>query len=273
MNNNLPRTEDQLVKTKNMLQKLAYLSQTAGSRADYVQGGGGNTSVKLGNGLMAIKASGYRLRQVTETDGFAVVEVATLKDVTEEQGYKPLRPSVEIGFHALLGTFVLHTHPVYANLALCSKSGLDRLPALMDDIPFITVPYINPGAELCAAMKERLKPDTKAVFLQNHGLVVTADTAEECLTLHGDINERIGRAYGVTRESFEVISRELNATLYPDQQVYLTMTDVQKEIQAAVMFIHHTLLNNGEQAQSMGNQAMNYIKNWEGESYRKSVLS
>ncbi|MCL2084901.1 MAG: class II aldolase/adducin family protein, partial [Oscillospiraceae bacterium] len=103
-----------------MLKEFARMSQTAGSREDYVQGGGGNTSVKLGDGLMAIKASGYRLRQVTETDGFAVVETETLRDVTEERGYRPLRPSVETGVHALLGAFVLHTHPVYANLALCS---------------------------------------------------------------------------------------------------------------------------------------------------------
>ena len=95
-----------------MLSELARMSQTVGERNDYVQGGGGNTSVKLDNGLMAVKASGIRLAQVTETDGFAVVEVETLKDVTSEQGYKPARPSVEAGFHALLGKFVLHTHPV-----------------------------------------------------------------------------------------------------------------------------------------------------------------
>ena len=34
------------------------LSNIGGSRADYVQGGGGNTSVKFKNGEMAIKASG-----------------------------------------------------------------------------------------------------------------------------------------------------------------------------------------------------------------------
>ena len=46
------------------LNAFSRLSQTAGARADYVQGGGGNTSVKLADGLMAIKASGYCLSDI-----------------------------------------------------------------------------------------------------------------------------------------------------------------------------------------------------------------
>jgi rhamnose utilization protein RhaD (predicted bifunctional aldolase and dehydrogenase) len=249
------------------------MSRIAGARTDYTQGGGGNTSVKLGNGLMAIKASGYRLAQVTETDGFAVVEVNSLKDVTAEQGYKPLRPSVEAGFHALLGKFVLHTHPVYASLVLCSESGVKRLPELMQGYSYITVPYINPGAELSAAIKQALQPDTQVVFMVNHGLVVTADTADECLQIHDDVNARIAEAYGVTPEDFNAFSREMAKTLYPDQQVYLTLTEAQQEILAAVAFIHFTLMKNGERARSMDEKAMAFIGNWESEKYRKTILS
>lgn len=256
-----------------MLSELARMSQIAGARIDYVQGGGGNTSVKLDNGLMAIKASGFRLNQVTETDGFAVVETETLKDVTAEQGYKPLRPSVEVGFHALLGKYVLHTHPVYANLVLCSQNGINRLPELMKGLHTITVPYINPGVELCAAIKEKLTPDTQAVFMINHGLVVTADTADECLQIHDEINERIAKAYGVTPADFDAFAQTLSLTLYPDQQVYLELTQVQREIMAAVMYIHFTLMKNGEQAQSMDAAAQAFIAGWESESYRKTIMN
>ncbi len=255
-----------------MLSELARMSQIAGARTDYVQGGGGNTSVKLDNGLMAIKASGFRLNQVTETDGFAVVEVATLNDVTAEQGYKPLRPSVEVGFHAILKKYVLHTHPVYANLALCSESGLEKLPSLMTGYSYIVVPYINPGAELSAAIKERLTPETQVVFMVNHGLIVTADTADECLSIHEDVNKRIAKAYGVTPSDFEELSADLSKTLYPDQQVYMALSDVQQEILAAVMFIQFTLRNAKETVQPMDGNAMNYIKNWESEAYRKTIL-
>ncbi|MCL2163895.1 MAG: class II aldolase/adducin family protein [Oscillospiraceae bacterium] len=257
-----------------MLREFARMSQIVGERNDYVQGGGGNTSVKLGNGLMAIKASGFRLNQVTETDGFAVVEVDTLNDVTVGQGYKPLRPSVEVGFHALLGKFVLHTHPVYANLALCSRNGVDRLPALMEGrYNYIVVPYINPGEELSAAIGKLLRPDTQVVFMVNHGIIVTADNAEECLQIHDDVNELVAKSYGVTRDDYDRFSQKIGLTLYPDQQVYLTLTEVQSEIMSAVMFIQFTLMQNSEEIQAMDEKAMDFIGNWESEAYRKTILN
>jgi rhamnose utilization protein RhaD (predicted bifunctional aldolase and dehydrogenase) len=256
-----------------MLKDFARMSQIAGSRPDYVQGGGGNTSVKFPDGTMAIKASGFRLRQVTESDGFAVVERDTLRDVTAERGYKPLRPSVEAGFHALLGRFVLHTHPVYANLALCSEGGAARLPEVMEGIGFISVPYRNPGEELSAAIRERLTPDTRVVLMANHGIVVTEDTADACLRLHDEVNDRFAKAYGVTLQDFQAFARQLDKTLYPDQQVYVTLTDAQREIMAAVMFLQFTLMRNGETPRSMDAAARDFIRNWESEAYRKTVIS
>ena len=58
---------------KNKLEKLAWLSQKIGNRLDYVQGGGGNISVKISDNLMAIKASGFELKNLTENYGFAFV--------------------------------------------------------------------------------------------------------------------------------------------------------------------------------------------------------
>ena len=39
---------------RQLLSDFSRISKAAGFRADYVQGGGGNTSVKLPGGLMAI---------------------------------------------------------------------------------------------------------------------------------------------------------------------------------------------------------------------------
>ena len=257
---------------QSMLKELSRLSRTAGARADYVQGGGGNTSVKFGDGLMAIKASGFRLDQVTEAEGFAIIELGTMRDVTAEHGYKPMRPSVEGGFHALLGKFVLHTHPVYANLALCSLGGANRLRELMEGYSYIVVPYINPGKDLCEAIKRRLEPDTQIVFMANHGMIATADTVDECLRIHDDANERIAKSYGVTRGDFDEFYKVITKTLYPDQQVYLELTGAQNEIMAAVMFIQFTLMKNGDTVQAMDEKSMDFIANWESEAYRKSIL-
>ena len=56
------------------LAEYASMSNTAGKRSDYVQGGGGNTSVKFDDTLMAIKASGFRLDQITPDNAYAVLD-------------------------------------------------------------------------------------------------------------------------------------------------------------------------------------------------------
>ena len=62
-----------------LLADFAQMSQLAGSRSDYVQGGGGNTSVKLDGGLMAIKASGFCLSDISTDKGYAVLNGANIR--------------------------------------------------------------------------------------------------------------------------------------------------------------------------------------------------
>lgn len=77
-----------------LLNEFSRLSQTAGSRADYVQGGGGNTSVKLADGLMAIKASGFCLSDIQPDKGYAVLDAAGLREFyyhTEPSNFADLK--------------------------------------------------------------------------------------------------------------------------------------------------------------------------------------
>ena len=206
------------------------VSRAVGARADYTQGGGGNTSVKLAGGLMAIKASGYRLTDVTPQAAYAVLDGAALKDfylnseassfqdaeaagsqqakaLTKEiEGLKPLRPSVEAGFHSLLPRFVAHTHSVYANLAACAPSWGEITLQALSGAPYgvALIPYVNPGALLTFTMRDALRDaagkegrEPSVVMMQNHGIVAAADTAEECLFLHEDANTRLRRFFGV----------------------------------------------------------------------------
>ena len=63
-----------------LLKEFSRVSKTAGARADYVQGGGGNTSVKFANGLMAIKASGFCLSDIEPDKAYAVLDGADLRN-------------------------------------------------------------------------------------------------------------------------------------------------------------------------------------------------
>ena len=61
------------MQNKKEIKLFSEFSKKIGDRIDYVQGGGGNTSYKVDDQTMLIKASGYYLNQVKEQDGYAVL--------------------------------------------------------------------------------------------------------------------------------------------------------------------------------------------------------
>lgn len=238
------------------LAAFSRLSKTAGARADYVQGGGGNTSVKLDGGLMAIKASGFCLKDIEPDRAYAVLnyealrgfyfgnEPAGLGDVekagaafTKEnivnvEGLAQLRPSVEAGFHSILKTFVLHTHSVYANLAACSDRCRQIAEKAFADAPYSWgwVPYTDPGANLTFAIRDELKRVEKEtgkapsiILMQNHGVIAHDDDPDVCLRVHQDANERLAAQFGLTLGSFPAVRvKTLENGLVAADTPYLT---------------------------------------------------
>ncbi|MEN6562899.1 MAG: class II aldolase/adducin family protein [Christensenella sp.] len=250
------------------------LSQSAGARMDYVQGGGGNTSVKLDDTYMAVKASGFCLSDVKPDQAYAVMDYSALRafyrgheagefDNVEQagsalakastiaiEGLPALRPSVEAGFHSLLGKFVIHSHSVYANLACCAVEMKRILTEALAgaDYSWGMVPYIDPGARLSFAIRDelaRVKEETgrqpSVIFMQNHGLIVHEETADACVTLHDEVNKRLCDYFSVAPDSFLQLDLEryiadrlcarkyestffIDTPLYPDQMVFLIGT-------------------------------------------------
>ncbi|MDD2533270.1 MAG: class II aldolase/adducin family protein [Eubacteriales bacterium] len=216
------------------LAEFTRMSQTAGSRSDYVQGGGGNTSCKMDDEYMGIKASGFQLNQITPENAYAVIDYPALRNFyqanTPEQfadvekagsaaakdatrtiaGLPVLRPSVEAGFHAILDNFVLHTHPVYANLLACAAEGPQLAAEIMAKIGenFAFVPYINPGAQLTFAIQTARHAASQngrlpaVVFLQNHGVIITGSTAQACLDLHDKVNDGLAMYFGTSKSAW-----------------------------------------------------------------------
>lgn len=265
---------------KEALRELETISKAVGVHPDVVQGGGGNTSVKIDQELMAIKASGYRLDQVTEDDGFAVVNYRNIaeyfntaeitpdvdyekvgadlvnQNTVQLEGYKALRPSVEAGFHSILKKYVIHTHPVYANILCCSKGGDSLMEKIFRQrgLHCVWIPYTMPGFHLTLSIKRIIdcymdehSIFPRVVFMQNHGLIVTADDAQECIRLNATVNDMIKDYFNISAHYPEIrlekvsdsefISRTdfvrdfikgnhvnmefFKKVLYPDQIVYL----------------------------------------------------
>lgn len=342
------------------LKDLVRISQAAGKSPDLVQGGGGNTSVKLDDALMAVKASGYKLKEITTTDGFVVVNYKNIKEYHENvdlskntdyekesgefvranvvpvEGLKPLRPSVEAGFHSVLLKYVIHTHPVYSNIICCCESGQELAEKIFAHrkYGFVWIPYINPGFMLTLAIMKEVKKHIsdkgffpQVIFMENHGLVVTADTADECIGLHEDVLDTIRDYFNITEPFPEVAieplpdgtfrsrtgylheyfkGRNVSASffdetiLYPDQMVYLggnisvngtenkmninTETGeiiyrtgekealTMEETLMGFIYVVENIRKNNLKIKTMGEREADFIRNWESEKYRKSLL-
>lgn len=186
------------------LAELAEVCAVAGRGVRLVQAGGGNASIKSADGRrMWIKASGLRLADVHEDAGHVALDLVGLRASLQAlaqaalppadaalaagrdllaavQGPGALRPSLEAGFHAVLGRVVLHTHPIALNAFACLADGAEQLARCLGR-PIPSVPACLPGWPLCAAVQAArvgLLPDgAEELLLGNHGWVVAGPDA------------------------------------------------------------------------------------------------
>lgn len=233
-------------------QEMQHISNYAGDRPDYVQGGGGNTSVKFDDSLMAIKASGYTLGEVTTDTGYVTVDYQKIKhyynrvdcnaekDFEKESlgvnlesirlldGMENKRPSVEVGFHSFLKKYVIHTHSIYANMLCCSEEGktITKIIFKDADIGYLFIPYIDPGFRLTLAIKQAIEDFEKknsiqpdVIFMENHGVIVHGYDADTAIALHKNVNKKIQSHFGI--KGFPIPKVKKTAEGYVSDTEYL----------------------------------------------------
>lgn len=190
------------------LRALTVLSHEFGT-SEYVKGGGGNTSVKLGDTLW-IKPSGTTLAGL-QPDQFVAVDRRRLAalyamevppDETEREarvkdlmmasviGGSRGRPSVETPLHDVLNAvFVVHTHATLVNGLTCAREGDAVAARLFPDA--LWVPYTDPGFTLSMEVRSRVADHAAhrgrqpaVILLENHGLFVSGDTPDEVRNLY-----------------------------------------------------------------------------------------
>lgn len=190
------------------IRDLINISKYAGSRYDLVQAGGGNSSVKLEDGTMLVKASGILLSEMEENKGIAIVDKKTVSeivckkeicdcDVKKEReklaaeiirnsSLNDEKPSIETILHSLLGKYVLHVHPLAVNIVTARTCWKDILNSLFRSGEIAMVSYRTPGIDLAlelAAELDNYAVCPQIIFLQNHGLIVHSNEPDEIRTL------------------------------------------------------------------------------------------
>lgn len=202
----------------NDLKTIVELSREFGN-VDYVRGGGGNTSVKNKTSLW-VKPSGTTLMgltpetfvQMNRAKINALYDVETPVDsAAREELVKNMmaeavendagRPSVEAPLHNVFDAkFVVHTHPALVNGLTCAVEGEGACRRLFPDA--LWVEYIDPGYTLCMEVRVRIAQyrsenghEPELLLLQNHGIFIAADTAEEIRTLYGRVMDTLSNEY------------------------------------------------------------------------------
>lgn len=245
------------------LKEFEAMSRKVGELPQYVQGGGGNTSVKLDDERMAVKASGCKLKHMTSSEGYVVinyknirsyyenvnlqsntdfekesVEVAK-KNIVPMEGLKALRPSVEAGFHSILKKYVIHTHPVYTNILCCSVEGRSHLDRIFEGSGFsyVWIPYLNPGFCLTLKIAEEIRRYTaetgvfpEVIFMEKHGLIVTSEDYERVLYLHSEVNHRIRSWLGMGEEFPDICLEKLDEEVFQSRTSYLRQFFINRKI-------------------------------------------
>ncbi len=178
------------------------LSAKLGKNPLQVQGPGGNTSIK-GGGQMWIKASGTELAHAQNQDIFVRVDqIAAAREAagggdgsctdTVLDPNCDLRPSIETTFHALLDwAVVLHTHSIVTLAHATSRPGLVALKKKLAGLAPVCVPYRKPGGDLTRAIQARIAPTTQVIVLENHGLIIAAESVGAAAMLQGEVERRL----------------------------------------------------------------------------------
>jgi rhamnose utilization protein RhaD (predicted bifunctional aldolase and dehydrogenase) len=189
----------------------------------------GNTSQRLAEDQLAVKATGRSLRHASAED-FVVVSLSRLSDIVDdseagdadvaryfaevetEQG---MRPSVEALLHVVCvadagATTVAHTHPESVNALLCSDRAevLAGPPVFPDQVVVmgrrgLLIPYADPGVVLAREVRARLAEHARewgmprVIYLRNHGLVVLGSSAVQALQLT-EMADKVSRVLAAT---------------------------------------------------------------------------
>ncbi len=259
---------------ENILNNLAEYSRKIGNDTSLVQGPGGNTSVKVDNKVW-VKASGKWLVNAQSEKIFCLVLPDNpKKDIIEDSG---LKPSIETYFHTMLPmNAIFHVHSIGSltwALRKCGEEYLaERLPKLL------WVGYQKPGKELAELITTMPFLDAHGAILQNHGMIIWADSLKECYErLKFYEEELLKLALGVSTKkecrSIHLQALRKSPYLTPDHAVFMNSenkaaTEWQIDALGAMKKAIELIPKNCE-ISYLNEESVEALINWDEEVYRK----
>jgi len=189
---------------------LCSLSRYYGERPDMVQGAGGNISVKLHNGDLAIKSSGNKLADMSIFGGYVILSHGVHK-------YKTGRPSIETAFHLKMPyKFVVHVHSVSVIMTPSTKFS-----SMFPDAQIL--PYLEPGT----AIADNIELSKDIIYLQNHGIIVAGNDSVSVKAKLNTIHTKCAQNLGIeTYDDLSYVSEQVRS-IHPNYVTIETklMTD------------------------------------------------
>jgi rhamnose utilization protein RhaD (predicted bifunctional aldolase and dehydrogenase) len=181
------------------------ISQQIGANDQLIQGAGGNTSIKIDEKLMWVKASGNWLQHADVDDVFVAVDWRKVNENIANASEDPvsgtilsigrtdLRPSIETTLHSLMPhRVVVHTHSINTIVHAIQQNFADVITPKLKGLKCGFVPYSKPGLPLTLLTKSILeKQHCDVLIIQNHGLVVGGDSTSETLDLMEEVENRL----------------------------------------------------------------------------------
>lgn len=169
-----------------ILQEYVTLCRMVGGWTDWVQGPGGNISIKEENQLL-IKRSGALLGDTTESNGWVLCDIDKVKTAynsnQESIAHTILKgdgnPSIETFLHCLPDRIIVHLHPAFLLGILC-ESTPDKCHTI-DDQPIAWIPYAKPGIPLAKLLFDSVSSHTRIYMLENHGVLFTGHSVQDIL--------------------------------------------------------------------------------------------
>ena len=186
------------------LVEFARMSARIGQDELLVQGPGGNTSIKDADELW-VKASGVWLAEALERRVFVPLSRSALAEarardyaiapeaVIGSRNPGKLRPSIETALHELMPhAVVVHAHAANAMAMAIRGDGEREAGRRLAGLRWAWIGYHQPGAALARAVDAALEQTpADIILLQNHGLVVGADTPAEAEALLSEVERRL----------------------------------------------------------------------------------